>query len=411
MNMYILYIDPGTGSMLFTLAVGLLSAAWFGVRALMMKLKYLTPGRTRMDKNKKDIVIYGEDKRYWTTFKGILDEFERRQVKVTYLAGSPDDPLLENDYKYVETEVIGLGNQAYVKLNLINARVFLATTPSLDVYQWKRSRNVDWYVHLPHYIGSGIDYRMFGTAFFDALLLSSDLFTGQCRKLEETLGLKAKEIVPVGCPYMDYMLARHAADNHASQGSGIHVLVAPTWGTASLFHQLGTAFLDLLLTCGYDVTLRPHPQSFVSDAGLLKELREKYPESAHLHWNTDTDNYAALNSADILISDYSGVIFDFAFIFERPVLFARPQTLEFPQTDQFWTGEPVWNLAILPQLGRELTRENMRQIPSMIEELVHSDQNKEAIRKLKEESWQFRGHAAEQVVNYLISKSNALSRP
>ena len=42
-----LYIDPGTGSMLFSLAIGLVSVIWFGARKIYLKLKYLTPGKTK----------------------------------------------------------------------------------------------------------------------------------------------------------------------------------------------------------------------------------------------------------------------------------------------------------------------------------------------------------------------------
>lgn len=33
-----LYIDPGTGSMLFSLAIGLLSVLWYSIRKLYLKV-------------------------------------------------------------------------------------------------------------------------------------------------------------------------------------------------------------------------------------------------------------------------------------------------------------------------------------------------------------------------------------
>ncbi len=95
-----------------------------------------------------------------------------------------DDPLLKEDNNYVKSEVIGLGNKAYAKLNFLNARVVLSTTPGLDVYQWKRSKDVDWYVHMTHSLGGGTAYRMFGTQFYDAVLLCSDVFIPLHRELE-----------------------------------------------------------------------------------------------------------------------------------------------------------------------------------------------------------------------------------
>ena len=38
--MIVAYIDPGTGSMLFSLVIGAVAAVTFGLRALILKLKY-----------------------------------------------------------------------------------------------------------------------------------------------------------------------------------------------------------------------------------------------------------------------------------------------------------------------------------------------------------------------------------
>lgn len=404
-----LYIDPGTGSMLFTLAVGLLSALWFGARALLMKLKYLTPGSAKADKRKKGIVIYGEDKRYWTTFKGILDEFERRRVKVTYLAGSADDPLLAGRYKYVETEVVGLGNKAYAKLNFLNARIVLATTPGLDVYQWKRSKNVDWYVKIPHAIGSFAEYRMFGTEFYDALLGCTDSYDALMREIDHKLGGKPKELLTVGCPYMDYMMQRRQAASSLPAHTGIRVLFAPSWGNRSLLYRYGDAFLDRLIASGFDITFRPHPQSFISDRELMERLQGKYPEAASFHWNRDSDNFDALRNADILITDFSSIVFDFAFIFEKPVIYTEA-SLDFSITDMAWVDEPSWTTAVLPQIGVELKEENQGKLVEIIQDLVGNPRYLEAIRSIRDEHWKNRGHASEKTVEYLIRKLSELER-
>ena len=49
-----------------------------------------------------------------------------------------------------------------------------------------------------------------------------------------------------------------------------------------------------------------------SEKEMLDSLMSKYPD---LEWNFDNDNFDILNRADLLISDFSGVIFDFALVF------------------------------------------------------------------------------------------------
>ena len=80
----------------------------------------------------------------------VCRELDRRGLDVAYLTASPDDPALQNPYAHVHAEFLGEGNKAFTKLNFLRANVLLSSTPGLDVYQWKRSRDVKWYTHVFH---------------------------------------------------------------------------------------------------------------------------------------------------------------------------------------------------------------------------------------------------------------------
>lgn len=401
------YIDPGTGSMLFTLALGVVSVLWFGLKGIFMKLRYFTPQKgTRQER--KSIVIYGEDKRYWTTFKSICDEFEKRKIPVTYLAGSKDDPILSEQYEFVETEIIGLANKAYAKLSLMNARICLSTTPGLDVYQWKRSKTVDFYVHLTHSLGGGTSYRMFGTQFYDAVLYCSDVFEASHRELEELRGSRPKELLAVGQTYMDSLLERKEQTG-AYEHEGINVLLAPSWGENNIFHRYGEDFVQRLIDTGFDITIRPHPQSYISEPEQIEHLKARFPESSKLHWNNDSDNFEVLRRSDVMISDYSGVIFDFSFIFEKPIIYTETEP-DWRKQDVAWLKEPKWWASeLLTQIGIELHTSELNDLPEIITGIVNCSEYKASIRKARDTYWQNRGHAAETVVDYLIAKNEQLA--
>ena len=91
-----------------------------------------------------------------------------------YYTESRDDPAFAQEGDFLHCEFIGEGNRAYAKLNLLNARIVFSTTPGLDVFQWKRSRDVDYYVHIQHSPSDVTRYRMFGIDHFDAILLSGE---------------------------------------------------------------------------------------------------------------------------------------------------------------------------------------------------------------------------------------------
>ena len=229
------YIDPGTGSMLFTILIGVLSAGVYAIRNVFIKLRFsLSGGKADVSQNDKiPFVIFSDDKRYCTVFEPICDEFEKREVSLTYMTASEDDPLLKKEYKYITTQFIGDGNKAFAKLNMLKADIVLSTTPGLDVYQWKRSRDVKYYVHIFHTVNDVIFYRMFGTDYYDALLLSGDYQIEQIRLLESMRNIKPKELVVVGQPFMDTLYEkRMAVQEQKTPKENITVLLAPTLASA-----------------------------------------------------------------------------------------------------------------------------------------------------------------------------------
>ena len=242
----------------------------------------------------------------------VLDEFEKRGKDIHYLTASPDDPALTSDYKHVHAEFIGEGNKAISKMNLINADLVLSTTPSLDVFQWKRSKTASYYVHLPHMPNDITTYKMFGLDFYDAVLLSGSYQEDEIRRLESMRSIPAKEIVLTGIPYLDKMKERlDSTSRDDITEKERTVLLAPSWGSNGILTAYGASFIESLIKTDYRIIIRPHPQSFTSEKDLIDRLMKQFPESDRLRWNRDSDNFDVLNEADILISDFSGVIFDF----------------------------------------------------------------------------------------------------
>ena len=408
LGMILLYIDPGTGSMMFSLAIGLLSVAWFGIRKIYLKLKYLSPGREKSNDKIIPLVIFSDDKRYWQTFEPICRELNERGFDMTYLTMSDNDPVLSNGFPHLHAEYIGDGNKAFARLNFLKATMLFATTPGLDVYQWKRSKDVRYYVHIPHGANdSTTGYRSFGLDYYDAVMLSGQYQEDAMRKLEKLRGLPAKEAVMVGVPYLD-KLERRFQESPVLPAHGRTVLVAPTWGTSSLFSRFGEAMISALIKTEYHIILRPHPQSFTADKELMEKLMNAFPNSDQIEWNQDADNFEVLRKSDIMISDYSGVIFDFAFVFDRPVICADTKMSTDP-LDVWWLGKPLWAVDALPRIGPLLTEDKLPQIKELIDMAIEDCSFTESRHQARDETWAFRGEGAKRAADYLISKYEKLT--
>ena len=402
------YIDPGTGSMLFTVLIGVIGAGIYSLRMLWLKLKVtLSGGKAKIDNKKTPFAIFSDNKRYWSIFEPIVREMEKRGRDIVYLTASEDDPALSAGYSNLKAEYIGSGNAIYGRLNFMNASVVLSTTPGLDVYQWKRSKSVDYYVHIPHAASEIILYRMFGIDYYDAVLLSGQYQADDIRDLEKLRGIPEKELHMIGIPYMDEMAARLAREG-AAPAHERTVLLAPSWGPSAIFSVYGGKIIDVLLKTGYHVIVRPHPQSFTSEKDMLEKLMKEYPESEQLEWNRDTDNFDVLRRSDILISDFSGVIFDFTLVYDKPVIYTDPD-FDLSPYDAWWLNKPLWTTTALPRLGAKLTDENMEDLKNVIDECIDDPKYEELRREVKAETWEHFGNGAVRAADYLIAKYNELN--
>lgn len=398
-----LYIDPGTGSMLFTILIGVISAGIYSLRMLFIKLRYKTSGGKADPSNKKiPFVIFSDNKRYWSVFEPICNEMNNRGKEVVYLTMSEDDPALSCEYPNVKAEFIGSDNKAFTRLNFLNANIVLSTTPGLDVYQWKRSKQVDCYIHIPHAASEIILYRMFGIDYYDAIMLSGEYQAKDIRALELLREIPEKELVKIGIPYMDKMAQRLAQAGPAPDHETT-VLLAPSWGKSAIFGVYGKKILDVLLKTGYHIIVRPHPQSFTSEKEMIDKLMKEYPDSDQLEWNRDTDNFEVLRRSDILISDFSGVIFEFCLIYDKPVIYTDPQ-FDLSPYDAWWLDTPLWTTSALPRLGSQLTDDNMNNLKDLIDTCLNDPQYAQGRKEVKQETWECNGEGAKRAVDFLINK-------
>jgi hypothetical protein len=354
------------------------------------------------------IVIYCEDKRYWGVFKPILDAFEHRLTPVTYFTSSEDDPVFSQKYSHITCEFIGVG-RAFARLNFLEADVCLMTTPGLDVYQLKRSPGVLNYAHVLHAVGDATGYRMFRLDYFDSVLLNGKYQIHDILELEQQRGTKKRELVVVGCPYLDELL-RKRLSTHSSKVEDIKsILVAPSWGASGILSKYGSKLLDSLVSTGYQIIVRPHPQSLQSEKSIVEALQKKYAEVHSLIWNFDADNFNVLASANVLISDYSSVMFDYVFLFDRPLLYLNA-VFDIRPYDAGDLDHLPWKLQILPSIGIELRVQDFENIQKIIQSSIENETLRENRNRAKAEAWECVGESGEQIAKFLIEKQMILHR-
>jgi hypothetical protein len=406
--LYLLYIDPGTGSILFSLFIGLAAAAYFFFRTMFIKVKYFLSGKHNAVLSKKEAyVIYNEGIQYWNVFKPILDEFEKRGIFASYLTSAEDDPFFHETYQYINGLYIGEGNKAFAKLNLLSADICLMTTPGIEVYQLKRSKDVSHYAHVLHDTGDATCYRLFGIDWFDSILLSGEYQIADIRELEKLRGTPSKMLYVIGSTYLDVYNEKIKTIT-VNKDHQFTVLVSPSWGTGSLLNEFGEKLLDPLAATEWKVIIRPHPQSKKTEKEMLKRLEEKYKNNSKFEWDYSPENITTLSKTDVMISDFSGIIFDFVFLFNKPVIYTNA-FFNLELYDASDLDHIPWRFEVVKEFGLELKKNDLEDIVAIIKKASDDEIMAAARIEAKRKAWQYIEESGKRAVDYLVNKREEIA--
>ena len=185
-----------------------------------------------------------------------------------------------------------------------------------------------------------------------------------------------KELYKTGLTYYDFML-KNLSDTE-SNNSRKTVLIAPTWGTNGLLTRFGFKCIKPLLNSNYDIIIRPHPQSYISEPEVIKEIEYNLKNHKNLVLDRSMSSEFSMNASDILISDLSGIIFDFAYLFSKPVIIIDSE-INLCGYEAEYINNEVWELSVRRKLGKVISENDFSMLPSILDETLQTfkatDQN------------------------------------
>jgi CDP-glycerol glycerophosphotransferase (TagB/SpsB family) len=307
--------------------------------------------------------------------------------------------------KFISSKFIGSGNKAYTFLNTLECDVCVLTTPGLDTLQIRRSKGVQHYAYVSH---SPLDmgkYKLFSFDAFDTIFISGGHQEKSIRELEALRGTHSKSLIKAGCPYMDELgkkLESAITGSNDLKNKTKRILLAPTWGENNLLRILKISTLESLLNAGYHITIRPHPQSRVSELPLLDRFKKKLIKYESIEWDEAPDNFKSLLSADIVISDISGITFDFAFIFQKPVItiifdynFLGQEANDIPHQ--------LWEMSMLKKIGATLEVSEVERLPHILQTTLNEHYKIRDLNKLRDENLYNFNKSGEVIAEHLRS--------
>jgi CDP-glycerol glycerophosphotransferase (TagB/SpsB family) len=101
-----------------------------------------------------------------------------------------------------------------------------------------------------------------------------------------------------------------------------------------------------------------------------------------------------------MISDFSGIIFDYMFLRDRPVLYVS-QDFDLRPYDADDLAHELWQFKTVKEAGIELREEHFPRITEIIKNAGDSESLKNARKKARETAWQYQGEAGERVFEFM----------
>lgn len=405
------YLDPGSGSMLLYALFGILVTIVYSLRGALYKGKQLIMGGTLKSVGKiadAELVFYSEGGKYWNVFAPIIEALDKKGIRCAYITPDIHDEGLM--YKSDNVFIKGFNSElkAITFMNHLTTNIVVSTTPQLDVYMLKRSKNVKHYAHVVHAPGDVSLYEKHAFDYYDSVLCSGPHQIKSIRTLENKRASKNKLLYKTGCTYYD-IIVNDLTNKSSIKGNKLTILYAPSWGRNSSLVKYGINILKPLLNDKFNLIVRPHPQMYTSHKKLMGELTSYLKAYEIATLDIEPSGYKSMAVSDIMITDISDIIFDYAFLFCKPIV-VIDTVVEYGGFEAEDLEEEIWDTIIRPKLCRILQEDDIQQLADIIlEEVDNTRQRQLIISEIKDKSVYNFSNAGEVAANQLIEINRGLT--
>jgi len=346
-----------------------------------------------LDLDERSIVFYSESSVILYPYvEEIIMELQNRDQKVCYLTSSKDDPILKN--KNENVRVFYIGDSELEKMNFflrLKAKMLIMTMPDLGSYHIKRSKEFPvHYIYTFHSMNSThMEFQKDAFDEFDSIFCVGPYQVQELRATEQLYNLKRKNLVECGYGLLDKLLKLRSSfpeKKNLLKNNKKNILIAPSWGKHNLLESTGIELVKTLLDAGYYVTVRPHPMTSKKSPKTIKQIKERFEKNPDFLLDTNTSSFEQLFSSYALITDWSGIGYEYAFVCERPVIY-----IDVPKKSHNKEYEKIglvpFEISIRDKIGEVVSVQNIETIPDRIEFLYSNSNNFEnKIQKIRNDA-------------------------
>lgn len=357
----------------------------------------------------KHLVFYSESSGFYKYYRATIEYLiTHSNVIIHYVTSDPGDQIFKVAKTQPRIRPYYIGEKKLITLFMkMDADIVVMTMPDLQNFHIKRSyvrKDVE-YVYVPHGLDSlNLTMRTGSVDHYDAVLCVGPNQKEEIKKTEEVYNLPPKKLVECGYMLLDDMRAGFSEKADCSEQPVI--LIAPSWQEANIMDSCIDELLTSLQYTGYHIVVRPHPQYVKHREAQLNDLKARYAGTPQVEIQTNFASNSTVFQADLLITDWSGIAYEYAYTTCRPVLFVNtPMKVMNPEYERI--GVVPINISIRKEIGREIEPEDAGQANIVVEEMIaRRGEYQERIRNLACQNVYNLGQSAQCSGKFILSELN-----
>ena len=332
------------------------------------------------------LVIYSEQNGFYKYYAGMIDYIcDHSDIQIHYVTSDPNDKIFEDKREQIHGYYVASDRYLIPLFMKLDCDMCIMTAPDLEKYHIKRSRvkNDIEYVYVSHGMGSNaLTLRKGALDWYDTVFCVGIDSENEIRETEELYHTKPKVLIEAGYMLLDEMIEKfeEARKENKKENDPPKILIAPSWQPDNIVESCVDELLEQLQKTKYDIILRPHPQMVRHSPERFEELHQKY-DGTNIEIQTDFSSNNPVMEADVLITDWSDISFEFAFTTKRPVLFINtPMKIMNPEYDKIKTV-PI-NIALRSIIGKSAEPNQLDRVNGIISEFIaNRDSYRDTIEK------------------------------
>lgn len=326
---------------------------------------------------RKKLVFYSEKNGFYKYYRNIIEEIIRRtNIVVHYITSDPEDEVFALESEQFKPYYIG-ENRLIVLMMKLEADIMVMTTPDLENFQLKRSyvkKDIE-YIYVPHDVNSAnLTFHKDALDHFDTIFVSGIQNKAEIEEREEKYQLSRKNLVEWGSSVIDNMTEAYEEmrKNAPEEGNGKKtILIAPSWQKDNILDSCVEGLLEELKGEGYRIIVRPHPQYVRHFEGKIDALAKQYAVDG-IEVQKDFSSNKTVYMADVLVTDWSSIAFEYAFSTLKPVLFINtPMKVVNPEYQELQT-RPI-DLVLRDEVGISLEPGRLEEASQAVHSLLYDN--------------------------------------